>query len=108
MSQNHSESTKSHTPWTHIIGFIGSIVLTLFAVWIALYTDLSSLMKIIIIFVFAFVQAGVQLLMFMHIREGKDGITQLGHTVFAIFIAVVIVIGSVFVLQFGIHLPQHQ
>lgn len=48
-----------------------------------------------------FIQMGVQLFMFMHIGEGKDGKWQIGHTVFAIAIAVIIVIGSYFVLMTG-------
>ncbi|SDB91816.1 cytochrome aa3 quinol oxidase subunit IV [Shouchella lonarensis] len=96
------ESTAHDTfPWSHVVGFLLSIVLTLFAVWVMSQTALSLRVRVIIIFVFAFVQMGVQLFMFMHIGEGKEGKWQIGHTVFALFIAVIIVVGTYFVLMTG-------
>ena len=60
----------------HTVGFIGSIVLTILAVFVTLYTSMALNAKITIIFGFAFIQAAVQLLMFMHLTEGKDGNVQ--------------------------------
>ena len=57
----------------HTVGFIASIVLTLLAVFVTLYTNMTFHAKTTIIFGFAFIQAAVQLLMFMHLTEGKDG-----------------------------------
>ncbi|GAF23401.1 MULTISPECIES: cytochrome aa3 quinol oxidase subunit IV [Shouchella] len=100
---NQNESTSNHHgfPWQHVVGFALSIVLTLLAVWVMSQTNLAWSVRVIIIFAFAFIQMGVQLFMFMHIGEGKDGKWQIGHTVFAIAIAVIIVIGSYFVLMTG-------
>lgn len=39
--------------------------------------------------------------MFMHMGEGKSGTVQIGHTWFAIAIAVIIVVGSYLVLTTG-------
>ena len=50
----------------HTVGFIASIVLTLLAVFVTLYTNMTFHAKTTIIFGFAFIQAAVQLLMFMH------------------------------------------
>ncbi|MGM0806571.1 MAG: cytochrome aa3 quinol oxidase subunit IV [Bacillota bacterium] len=93
-------------PWKHLIGFVLSIVLTLFALWIALETDLSMTWILIIIFGFAFLQAALQLLMFMHVTENstKSNLTsrvQIGNILFAAFVAIVIVIGSVWVMAAG-------
>ena len=57
----------------HTVSFIASIVLTLLAVFVTLYTNMTFHAKTTIIFGFAFIQAAVQLLMFMHLTEGKDG-----------------------------------
>ncbi|WP_199484744.1 cytochrome C oxidase subunit IV family protein, partial [Listeria seeligeri] len=38
-----------------------------------------------IIFIFAFIQAALQLLMFMHMTEGRDGKIQIGNILFAAF-----------------------
>ncbi|MCM3719941.1 cytochrome aa3 quinol oxidase subunit IV [Fictibacillus phosphorivorans] len=93
-------------PWKHLIGFVLSIVLTLFALWIALETDLSLTWILIIIFGFAFLQAALQLLMFMHVTENSTktkltGRVQVGNILFAAFIAIIIVAGSVWVMTAG-------
>jgi cytochrome aa3-600 menaquinol oxidase subunit IV len=93
-------------PWKHLIGFVLSIVLTLFALWVALETDLSLTWILIIIFGFAFLQAALQLLMFMHVTENSTsskltGRVQVGNILFAAFVAIVIVIGSVWVMAAG-------
>lgn len=57
--------------------------------------------KTTIIFGFAFIQAAVQLLMFMHLTEGKDGQVQSFKVIFAIIITLVTVIGTYWVIQGG-------
>ncbi|EKH2207062.1 cytochrome aa3 quinol oxidase subunit IV [Staphylococcus pseudintermedius] len=85
----------------HTIGFIASIILTLLAVFVTLYTSLSFQAKVTIIFGFAFIQAFLQLLMFMHLTEGKDGRVQLTKVIFAIIITLITVIGTYWVMQGG-------
>ena len=85
----------------HTIGFIASIILTLLAVFVTLYTSLSFQAKVTIIFGFAFIQAFLQLLMFMHLTEGKDGRVQLAKVIFAIIITLAIVIGTFWVMHGG-------
>ena len=85
----------------HTIGFIASIVLTLLAVFVSLYTTLTFHAKVTIIFGFAFIQAALQLLMFMHLTEGKDGQVQSFKVIFAIIITLVTVIGTYWVMQGG-------
>ncbi|WP_258871194.1 cytochrome aa3 quinol oxidase subunit IV, partial [Staphylococcus pseudintermedius] len=78
---------------------MASIILTLLAVFVTLYTSLALNAKITIIFGFAFIQAFLQLLMFMHLTEGKDGRLQLAKVIFAIIITIVIVVGTYWVMQ---------
>ncbi|MDM5340910.1 cytochrome aa3 quinol oxidase subunit IV [Fictibacillus enclensis] len=91
-------------PWKHVIGYILSIVLTAFALWVTFGTGFPPRTILIIIFVFAFLQATLQLLMFMHMTESSEkkskltGNTQTGNILFAAFIAIVIVAGSVWVM----------
>lgn len=85
----------------HTVGFISSIVLTLLAVFVTLYTSLTLNAKITIIFGFAFIQAALQLLMFMHLTEGRDGRTQVFKVIFAIIITLVTIIGSYWVMVGG-------
>ncbi|WP_088810124.1 MULTISPECIES: cytochrome aa3 quinol oxidase subunit IV [Listeria] len=97
----NSAHVETGVPWKHIIGFILSIVLTLVAVWVALYSTLDYSVKVVIIFIFAFIQAALQLLMFMHMTEGRDGKIQVGNILFAAFIAIVVVLGSYWVMEIG-------
>ncbi|WP_249671330.1 cytochrome C oxidase subunit IV family protein, partial [Bacillus thuringiensis] len=70
------------------------MVLTLLALWV-IDTDLSMAAKLWRIFGFAIIQAGLQLLMFMHVTESDSGKIQVGNTLFAAFIVVAIIAGSV-------------
>jgi cytochrome aa3-600 menaquinol oxidase subunit IV len=94
-----ANKTNTHHgfPWGHIMGLILSIALTLLAAGLALYTDLTLQTIIILIFGLAFLQAAIQLFMFMHIKEG-EGAWQVGKMMSAAFIAIVIVYGSVWVM----------
>ncbi|HYK73217.1 MAG TPA: cytochrome aa3 quinol oxidase subunit IV [Pseudoneobacillus sp.] len=96
---NHTNSHKF--PVHHIIGFISSLALTFFAVWVALKTNLSFKMILFIIGGLAIIQATLQLSMFMHLNEGDDGKVQTINIIYAIFTAVVIVAGSIWVLSSG-------
>lgn len=100
-NKNSTQTHKAHGPWQHIIGFVLSIVLTLLAVWVALYSTLDHSVKVVIIFIFAFIQAMLQLFMFMHMTEGKDGKINTGGMLFALFIAIIVVIGSYWVMEIG-------
>lgn len=91
--ENHN-----HFPWSHVIGFLLSIALTFLAVWLGMYTDLPLNTIIIIVFSLAFVQAAIQLFMFMHVAEGDSSIWQIGKMISAAFIALVIVVGTVWVM----------
>jgi len=70
-------------------------------VFVTLYTTLTFHAKVTIIFGFAFIQAALQLLMFMHLTEGKDGQVQSFKVIFAIIITLVTVIGTYWVMQGG-------
>ncbi|WP_394542692.1 cytochrome aa3 quinol oxidase subunit IV [Priestia aryabhattai] len=93
-----SKSANNHFPWSHVIGFMLSIVLTLIALWVGLYTNLPFNTVVITVFILAFIQAAIQLYMFMHMTESKNGIWQSGNMLFAAFIAIVIVAGTVWVM----------
>jgi|ERR1700748_3784605 cytochrome aa3-600 menaquinol oxidase subunit 4 len=94
---SNKTANNHHFPWSHIIGLVLSIALTFLAAGLALYTDLALKTIIILIFILAFLQAAIQLFMFMHIKEG-EGAWQVGKILSAGFIAIVIVYGSVWVM----------
>ncbi|MEK4251048.1 cytochrome aa3 quinol oxidase subunit IV [Paenibacillus sp. FSL W7-1287] len=99
METENKNVQANRFPWSQVIGFLLSIVLTFAAVWVGKITDLSYSQIAIIVFAIAFIQAAVQLFMFMHVTEGEQGKWQLGKMFSAAFFAIVIVAGSVWVMN---------
>ncbi|RLQ93427.1 cytochrome aa3 quinol oxidase subunit IV [Falsibacillus albus] len=102
---SHSES---RFPWKHLVGFIFSIVLTLIALWVGLYSGFSTKMIITFIVILAILQAIIQLFMFMHVTESENGKWQTGTMLYAAFIAVAIVAGTIWVMSFGMGYMDHK
>ncbi|OQP06736.1 cytochrome aa3 quinol oxidase subunit IV [Geobacillus sp. 46C-IIa] len=95
-----ANSHRESFPWKHIIGFLLSLVLTFAALWVALSSGLPLKAVIVVIVLFAVIQASLQLFMFMHVNESDSGRMQTLNMVYSFFIAVVIVAGSIWVMQF--------
>lgn len=96
-----ADHTNTKFPISHVIGFLSSLALTFFAVWVALKTQLTFNTILVIIGSLAVLQAALQLYMFMHMNEGEDGRVQSINIVYAIFTGIVIVFGSLWVLSSG-------
>ncbi|WML48797.1 cytochrome aa3 quinol oxidase subunit IV [Neobacillus sp. PS3-34] len=97
MEKQHSKGF----PLSHVLGFLLSLVLTFAAVGVALKTDLPVKTIVWIIGSLAIVQAALQLYMFMHMNEGEDKKSNTVNILFAFFIAIVTVAGSIWVMSFG-------
>ncbi|MBB6283002.1 cytochrome aa3 quinol oxidase subunit IV [Geobacillus subterraneus] len=95
-----ANSHRESFPWKHIIGFLLSLVLTFAALWVALSSGLPLKAVIVVIVLFAVIQASLQLFMFMHVNESDSGRMQTFNMVYSFFIAVVVVAGSIWVMQF--------
>lgn len=91
---------KSHFPWKHLMGFLFSILLTLMALWATFSSGFSMSIIFAVIIVLAICQAALQLLMFMHITE-RNSKVQTGTMLYAAFIAITIVAGSIWVMSAG-------
>lgn len=95
------EKKMNSFPISHVFGFIASLALTFAAAWVALKTQMSFTVIMWIIGSMAILQAGLQLFMFMHMTEGEDGKTNIINIGYGVFCAVVIVVGSIWVLSSG-------
>ncbi|MBM7569736.1 cytochrome aa3 quinol oxidase subunit IV [Aquibacillus albus] len=95
------EKSAKGFPTSHVIGFLFSLILTFVAAGVALKTSLSFTVIMWIIGSLAVIQAGLQLFMFMHMTEGEDGKTNIINIAYAVFVAVVIVLGTIWVLTSG-------
>ncbi|KYQ85993.1 MULTISPECIES: cytochrome C oxidase subunit IV family protein [Thermoactinomyces] len=91
----------SSFPWSHVIGFIGSIVLTLLAIGVAVRSPLSMVGTLTVLLVLAALQILIQLVFFMHINEKKGPAY---HTI-AISLGFVftfaVIAGSIWVMTFS-------
>lgn len=98
---NHGAKASKPFPIGHVIGFLASIALTFAAAGIALKTSLSTQAIMWIIGSLAVIQAALQLTMFMHVNEGEDRKSQIINILYGVFLAIVIVVGSIWVMSFG-------
>jgi len=74
--ESKSSLASHHTerfPWKGIIGYIMSIILTAFSMWIVLGHVAQYGTALFIILGLAVLQIFVQLFMFMHVTESDDG-----------------------------------
>jgi cytochrome aa3-600 menaquinol oxidase subunit 4 len=84
---------KELFPAKQIMGFVFSLILT--AVALAVYfMDLSFGAGMAILLVTAFIQAGLQLVVFMHAGETEDKWSIYSSVYFMIFIALVTIFGT--------------
>ncbi|MEQ6377334.1 cytochrome aa3 quinol oxidase subunit IV [Bacillaceae bacterium S4-13-58] len=92
---------KHRFPINHVLGFFLSISMTILAMIVVFKTNFSSTVIMWFIGTLAFLQAGVQLFLFMHITEGQEKLTNLINIAYSAFLAFVIIIGSFWILTSG-------
>lgn len=94
MEHNHKKY-----PIGHIVGLILSLVMTFLAIGVALMSPLSKTVIMTIIGSLAFLQAGMQLFMFMHVNESENNKVQVGNMIYSLIIALTIIVGSIWVMH---------
>ena len=87
-------------PLKQVIGFALSIVLTLIAVSVY-FLDVSFPIIMTILLVTAFIQAALQLIVFMHASETKDKGAIFTNIYYALIIALVTVFGTILCMVWG-------
>jgi cytochrome aa3-600 menaquinol oxidase subunit IV len=95
------EQTQHHSPKHHIIGFIWSLLLTFAALWVTLKAPIPVSLRLTIIVILAILQFIVQLVYFMHINEGSGKVFQIINLLYGIFVAVVTVVGSIWIMLYS-------
>ncbi|MDY0395149.1 cytochrome aa3 quinol oxidase subunit IV [Virgibacillus halophilus] len=91
---------KQLFPVKHIMGFICSLVLTVVALGVLAF-DLSVKSGVILLLITAFLQASIQLVMFMHAGESEDKKSIYTNVIYALFIAVVTILGTLLTMIWG-------
>ena len=85
-------------PKHHVMGFIFSLVLTFVALAVLLY-DLSYTTGMAILLVTAFLQASIQLVMFMHVGESEDKPVIYTNIWYMLFFAIVTILGTLLLFK---------
>lgn len=91
---------KEKFPWVQIWGYVGSLVLTVVALWLVMDHVLSGLVLLGIVLALAVVQAVLQLGVFMHLRESRGLTWQSLFLIMALFMAVGMVGMSIWIMTF--------
>ncbi|MCL6457667.1 MAG: cytochrome aa3 quinol oxidase subunit IV [Gorillibacterium sp.] len=87
-------------PIRHVMGYLFSLVLSVVALSVV-YFELSVAMGLTILLVTAFIQASVQLFVFMHISETASRKTLYLNMAYALFVALVTIFGTLFAMVWG-------
>ncbi|MFD2043071.1 cytochrome aa3 quinol oxidase subunit IV [Ornithinibacillus salinisoli] len=91
---------KELFPLKQVNGFIFSLLLTVIALSVY-FLDLSFELGMTILLVTAFIQATVQLVIFMHAGESEDKSAIYTSTLYGIIIALFTVFGSLLAMVWG-------
>lgn len=91
---------KELFPKQHVMGFGFSLLLTLVALSVVTF-EMSYSMAFGILLVTAIAQATVQLVLFMHAGESEDKKSIYVNVLYAVFVGVVTIIGSLFAMIWG-------
>ncbi|WJH36071.1 cytochrome o ubiquinol oxidase subunit IV [Paenibacillus aurantius] len=85
----------------YVIGFLLSIVLTIIPIVLVMNHVFEKTATIVIIMVLAVMQFLIQLVFFMHLREGEKPRYNVMALILGVFIVFVIVAGSMWIMGFN-------
>ncbi|CAM3026488.1 cytochrome aa3 quinol oxidase subunit IV [Paenibacillus sediminis] len=92
---------KQLFPVKHVMGYIFSLILSLVALAVVFF-DMSFAAGMTILLVAAAIQASLQLFLFMHIDETSSKKTLYLNIVYALFVGLVTIFGSLLAMIWGI------
>ncbi|PLT30723.1 cytochrome aa3 quinol oxidase subunit IV [Peribacillus deserti] len=87
-------------PAKQVMGFVFSLILTIAAL-LVYYLDMSFTAGMTLLLITAFIQAGLQLIVFMHAGETKDKGSIYTNIYFGVFVALVTILGTLLCMIWG-------
>ncbi len=84
-------------PLGQVMGFVFSLVLTVVAL-LVYFMDMSMTTGMIVLLVTAFLQAGLQFMIFMHAGETKDKWSIYSNIIFGFVLVLITVVGTLLIL----------
>ncbi len=88
---------KELFPLKQVMGFAFSLVLTAVAL-LVLFTDMSYTIGMTVLLITAFIQAGLQLVVFMHAGETNDKKSIYANIYYGLLIALCTIFGTLLIL----------
>lgn len=106
MEHNAHSGSHDHHPShgslkSYVIGFVLSIVLTIIPLVVVLNGLMSKTGTLVLILLMAVLQFAVQLVFFMHLKEGKDAKWNMMALLLGIIILLTIVAGSIWIMTYN-------
>ncbi|WP_232698043.1 cytochrome aa3 quinol oxidase subunit IV [Brevibacillus daliensis] len=95
---------KELFPAKQVMGFVFSMILTVTALSVY-FLEMSFTVGITILLVTAFIQAGLQLVVFMHAGETKDKGAIYTNVYYGLIIALATVFGTLLTMIWGYQIP---
>lgn len=87
-------------PIKQVMGFVFSLVLTVVAL-LVYFLNMSFVLGMTILLITAFIQAGLQLIVFMHAGESEDKGAIYANIYYAAIIALVTIFGTLLAMTWG-------
>ncbi len=97
----HTSSAGHGSLKSYVIGFALSIILTIIPLVAVMNKLLSETATIVLILAMAVLQFAVQLVFFMHLKEGKDARWNMLALVLGLIILLTIVSGSIWIMTYN-------
>ena len=88
---------KELFPLKQVMGFVFSIILTAVALSVYFF-DMSFAVAMTVLLLTAFIQAGLQLVVFMHAGESSDSKSIYANIYYGVIIAILTILGSLLTL----------
>lgn len=85
-------------PLGQVMGFVLSLVLTVIAL-LVYYVDMSMVTGMIILLVTAFIQAGLQFIVFMHAGESEDKYAIFTKILYGVVLVIITILGTLLILH---------
>ncbi|OPH57522.1 cytochrome o ubiquinol oxidase subunit IV [Paenibacillus ferrarius] len=105
MSQPHTDSHQNHDAHgslkSYILGFALSIILTIIPLVVVMNHMLNRTGTLVLILIMAILQFCVQLLFFMHVKEGENAKWNIMALIFGLVILITIVAGSIWIMTYN-------
>ncbi len=103
MTGRQRGSHEEGFPWSHVIGYVLSLILTFAALVIVENTKLSGAAMVTYILIFAGLQVFVQLFFFMHFTETVGPRIHIVSLSLGLFFTMCVILGSIWIMSFSGH-----